>query len=199
WGVDLTLASNLDLVSWWGQVDYWSYSYAAAGDPKAIDKGLYAKIPANDVRKGQFDADELMPINKFYTPEREAMGQRQIITDYLYMRVDEMVLLNAEANANIGNEAAAIASLKKLLDLRSDNTSYLSTLSGQPLKDEIYLQTRSELWGEGKSYLALKRNKATVTRGENHLYFAGQSFKYNADQLTFPIPQVEIQNNPQIN
>lgn len=199
WGVDLTLASNLDLVSWWGQVDYWSYSYAAAGDPKAIDKGLYAKIPANDVRKGQFDADELMPINKFYTPEREAMGQRQIVTDYLYMRVDEMVLLNAEANANIGNEAAAIASLKKLLDLRLDNTSYLSTLSGQRLKDEIYLQTRIELWGEGKSYLALKRNKATLTRGENHLYFAGQSFKYNADQLTFPIPQVEIQNNPQIN
>jgi hypothetical protein len=114
------------------------------------------------------------------------------------MRVDEMVLLNAEANANIGNEAAAIASLKKLLDLRLDNTSYLTSLSGQALKNEIYLQTRIELWGEGKSYLAMKRNKATVTRGSNHLYFSGQSFKYNSDQMTFPIPQVEIQNNPQI-
>jgi hypothetical protein len=197
WGVDLTLASNLDLVSWWGQVDYFTYSYAAAGDPKIIDKGLFDKIPDNDIRKKQFNA-RLLPTNKFYTPQRVPMGERQVVTDYLYMRVDEMVLLNAEANANIGNEAAAIASLKKLLDLRLDNTSYLTSLSGQALKNEIYLQTRIELWGEGKSYLAMKRNKATVTRGSNHLYFSGQSFKYNSDQMTFPIPQVEIQNNPQI-
>ena len=197
WGVDLTLASNLDLVSWWGQVDYFTYSYAAAGDPKLIDKGLFDKIPDNDIRKKQFNA-RLLPTNKFYTPQRVPMGERQVVTDYLYMRVDEMVLLNAEANANIGNEAAAIASLKKLLDLRLDNTSYLTSLSGQALKNEIYLQTRIELWGEGKSYLAMKRNKATVTRGSNHLYFSGQSFKYNSDQMTFPIPQVEIQNNPQI-
>src|SRR5690606_36035803 len=196
WGVDLTLASNLDLVSWWGQIDYFTYSYAAAGDPKVIDKGLFDKIPANDVRKKQFSSG--LPINKFYTLKREFMEQRQIETDYIYMSVDEMVLLNAEANAHIGNEPAAIASLKSLLDLRLDNTTYLSSLSGQALKDEIYLQTRIEFWGEGKSYLAMKRNKATVTRGSNHLYLAGQSFKYNSDEMSFPIPQVEIQNNPQI-
>ncbi|MVZ63033.1 RagB/SusD family nutrient uptake outer membrane protein [Sphingobacterium humi] len=196
WGADITLASNLDLVSWWGQIDYFTYSYAAAGDPKVIDKGLFDKIPANDVRKKQFSSG--LPINKFYTLKREPMEQRQIETDYIYMRVDEMVLLNAEANAHIGNEPAAIASLKSLLDLRLDNTTYLSSLSGQALKDEIYLQTRIEFWGEGKSYLAMKRNKATVTRGSNHLYLAGQSFKYNSDEMSFPIPQVEIQNNPQI-
>jgi hypothetical protein len=42
------------------------------------------------------------------------------------------------------------------------------------LKKEIYLQTRIEFWGEGKSYLAMKR-KATTTRGSNHLFFAGDS------------------------
>jgi hypothetical protein len=51
-------------------------------------------------------------------------------------------------------------------------------------KKEIYLQTRIEFWGEGKSYLAMKRNKATTTRGSNHLFFAGDSFQYNDAKLT---------------
>src|SRR5690606_27325698 len=55
WGVDLTLDSELDLVSWWGQVDLFTYSYAWAGDPKLIDEGLYNAIPDEDIRKGQFD------------------------------------------------------------------------------------------------------------------------------------------------
>ncbi|MFZ4261832.1 RagB/SusD family nutrient uptake outer membrane protein [Sphingobacterium sp. HJSM2_6] len=199
WGVDLTLASDLDLVSWWGVVDYYTYSYAAAGDPKTIDKGLYDKIPADDIRKKQFSATNFMPLYKFYSPERVPMGQRNVVTDYIYMRVDEMVLLNAEAHANLSQSTAAVASLEKLLSLRKDDISYLSSLTGQALKNEIYLQTRIEFWGEGKSYLAMKRNKATITRGSNHLSFVGQSYPYNDARLTFPIPQVEIQNNPQIN
>ena len=55
WGVDLTLAQGLDLISWWGQVDVFTYSYAWAGDPKTIDEGLYDKIRTDDIRKGQFD------------------------------------------------------------------------------------------------------------------------------------------------
>jgi hypothetical protein len=43
--------------------------------------------------------------------------------------------------------------------------------SGTSLQEEIYLQTRLEFWGEGKSYLAMKRNKATVKSGINHLFF----------------------------
>jgi hypothetical protein len=39
WGVDLTVAN--DLVS---QVDRYTYSYAWAGDPKTMDKGLQDQI-----------------------------------------------------------------------------------------------------------------------------------------------------------
>jgi hypothetical protein len=42
--------------------------------------------------------------------------------------------------------------------------------NGNYIAKEIYLQTRIEFWGEGKSYLAMKRNKATTTRGSNHLF-----------------------------
>ena len=207
WGVDLTLASDLDLVSWWGVIDYFTYSYAWAGDPKFIDEGLYNSIRPDDIRKGQFDPNfmdgttlvPLLPTNKFFAPNRVIGGQRNVVTDYIYMRVDEMYLLNAEAKAKLGQDGPARTTLGQLLDLRIDDYSYINTLSGQALQNEIYLQTRIEFWGEGKSYLAMKRNKATVTRGPNHLFFDGQSFSYDDDNLTFPIPQAEVINNPALN
>lgn len=206
WGVDLTLSSDLDLVSWWGQIDLFTYSYAWAGDPKVIDDKLYGEIRDDDIRKSQFvfgkfqgETFEGEPINKFFDPGREIGGQRSVVTDYLYMRSDEFYLLNAEAHARLGEDASAKVSLKKLLDQRIHDDSYVDNLSGQTLKDEIYLQTRIELWGEGKTYMALKRNKQKFTRGTNHLYFAGKSFKYDDPELTFLIPQSEVLNNPQLN
>lgn len=198
WGVDLTVANDLDLVSWWGQVDNYTYSYAWAGDPKTMDKGLQDQIKATDIRKGQFSASG-RPAFKFFDPNRVIGGQRTVTTDYLYMRIDEMYMLNAEAKAKLGSDAEARAALKTLLTIREVDGTYLDALSGTALQKEIYLQTRIEFWGEGKSYLAMKRNKATVTRGSNHLYFAGESFQYNDDKLTFDIPQAEILNNPLIN
>ena len=204
WGIDVTADVNLGLVSWWGQVDYFTYSYAWAGDAKGIDADLYDAIDDNDVRKAQFAEPagaytDYMPINKFYDPNRVIGGQSPVTTDYVYMRVAEMYLLNAEAAARQGMDAEAITSLKALLDLRMDDTSYLDGLSGQALLNEIYLQTRIELWGEGKSYLAMKRNKATITRGPNHLSFVGVAIPYDDDRLTFEIPEQEIQDNPFIN
>jgi len=184
-------------------MDAYTYSYQWAGDRKAIDKGLYDAIPANDVRKGQFwvstDTYNLTPRNKFYDPGRKVGGQRTVITDYIYMRVEEMYLLNAETAAKSGDEATAKVSLKALLSKRLPSTTYIDGLSGKALQDEIYLQTRIELWGEGKSYLAMKRNHATITRGSNHLSFKGVPILYNDPRLTFSIPQSEIQNNPFIN
>lgn len=203
WAQDITLDNGLDLVSWWGQIDLYTYSYAAAGDVKAIDENLYNAIPADDVRKGQFDPSTgvdtyLMPTNKFYDDAKVISGQRNIETDYVYMRVAEMYLLNAEAAAKTGDEGMAKTSLKFVLNQRVPDASYVDALSGQALLDEIYLQTRIELWGEGKSYLAMKRNKATITRGPNHLSGVGEAISYDDDRLTFEIPQSEIQNNPHI-
>ena len=203
WGVDLTTDQGLDLVSWWGQVDLFTYSYAWAGDPKTIDAGLYASISDDDVRKAQFideDGDgRLYPTGKFYDPNKVIGGQRNVTTDYVYMRVAEMYLLHAEAAAMTGDEAGAKQALSAVLDMRLDDASYVDGLSGAALQDEIYLQTRIELWGEGKSYLAMKRLKATITRADNHLSFPGESFQYNDPRLSFKIPQSEVQNNPNIN
>ncbi len=203
WGYDLTEDLGHQLIDWWGQMDYFTYSYAWAGDTKSIDDLLYSKISANDVRKTQFGtgAAPLQPINKFFDPGRTVAGQYVISTDLILMRSEEMYLLSAEASANLGDEAAAKAILLTMLTDRmgsADAATYVTPLTGQALIDAIYLQTRIELWGEGKSYFAMKRNQATVTRGTNHVFRAGESFEYDSDEMSFQIPQNEIDNNPSI-
>lgn len=204
WGIDLTENIGLGLVSWWGQVDAFSYSYAWAGDYKVIDADLFAAIPANDARKAQFfdnpaSGRHLQPLFKFYASNRIGGTSRTVTADYVYMRVEEAYLLNAEANARTGNDVAARNSLKAVVSQRVPDASYIDGLSGQALADEAYLQTRIELWGEGKSFFALKRNQATIVRGANHLSFVGVPIPYNDERLQFEIPQDEIQNNPFVN
>lgn len=209
WGYDITAEMGHQLINWWGQIDYFTYSYASAGDYKSIDNGLYDLIPANDIRKTQFPTTTLgpnhrMPLNKFFDPNRVPEGQQVITTDLIFMRVDEFYLLSAEAEAKRpgGSEAVAKARLVELLGSRlggqANAEAYVNPLSGQALLDAIYLQTRIEMWGEGKSYLAMKRNQATVTRAANHLFRAGESFNYNVDELSFEIPRIEMDNNPAI-
>ncbi len=220
WGFDLTLDQGLDLVSWWGQVDLFTYSYAWAGDPKSMDIGLYNSIEPGDVRKNQFadtwDEGILYPINKFYAEGRNIGGQREVTADYVFMRVEEMYLIKAEAEAFNNQDAMARETLKALLVERigesmkpdpdnedemivdktaDENIAFIDDLTGQALKDEIYKQWRVEMWGEGKSYFAMKRNKATIVR-EGHQDFNGVEIKYNEDRLTFDIPYQEIQDNP---
>ena len=205
WGFDLTEELGHQLIDWWGQVDMYTYSYAWAGDYKSCDDALYAQIPANDVRKNQFGdenpfhAGQLMPNGKFFDPGRTIGGQYLITTDLIFMRADEFHLLSAECAARLGNDADAKATMINLLNNRiPDAAAVVNPLSGTALQDFIYLQTRIELWGEGKSYYAMKRNQATVTRGSNHVFRAGESFVYDSDEMSFQIPQSEINNNPSI-
>lgn len=204
WGTDLTTDSNQGLRSWWGTCDIYSYSYAWAGDRKIMDRGLFANIPADDVRKTQFldnaaSGYDMVPWKKFYHGDRVIGGQRVITTDYIYFRVAEMYLLHAETKAKSGDAAAAKLSLKEVVSKRVPDASYIDSLSGQALLDEILLQTRIELWGEGKSYLSVKRNKLDVVRGPNWLDFPNTTFKSDDNQLTFEIPEEEIRDNPFVN
>ena len=200
WGINITgegqgLAS---LLSWWGFVDAYSYSYAAVGNPKGMDRGLYNNFRTDDIRKYQFSST-LRPLGKFYYKGAQNNGfglfsgpQSNIDSDSHYMRVAELYLLHAEAAAENGNNSAARASLKALLDLRLDDSSYVDGLAGKALAEEAALQARLELWGEGQSYFIMKRRRQTRTRGENWLDFAGQSFNHNDEKLTYEIPQNEI-------
>lgn len=199
WGFDLDVVNELNLISWWGQIDVFTYSYASSGAVKGMDLGLYDSMRPDDIRRNQFIMDppeQNYPGNKFFDPNRIWDGQLQITTDYIYMRADEFHLLAAECLAKLGQDGEAKSILKNYIKNRIEDVSYIDQLSGSALQKEIYKNTRLEFWGEGKSYLALKRNKATATKGKNHLFLEGESFSYDDERMYLKIPQQEILNNP---
>lgn len=201
WGFDITTENEMDLISWWGQMDIFTYSYSWVGDTKSIDAGLRAKIRPDDVRIKQFQMipdynDTYLGTGKFFTAARTEGGQRVVETDYLFMRADEFHLLYAETLAKSGQEGTAKAVLKNFLNNRIDDTSFVDGLSGQALLDEIYDQTRIEMWGEGKAYLAMKRNNKPIVRGNTHLFYAGETIPVGDTKTYFKIPQAEILDNP---
>lgn len=201
WGADITTDMSMDLISWWGQMDWYTYSYQSVGDYKCIDDNLRKSISDTDVRKSQFKeivANYWMGSDKFYDSGKVRQGARIISADYIFMRVDEFYLLYAESMAKLGNDNVAKTTLKTLLKDRYTDLSFIDALSGTALQDEIYKQTRIEFWGEGKTYLALKRNKKDVVRGANHNSLANQTIKFSDDRLTFKIPQAEVINNPDL-
>jgi hypothetical protein len=128
------------------------------GGQKKITKALYDQIPDGDVRKLVFrtpgtgttsnpDYNQL----KFQVPVAGKWA-----ADYIYMRAAEMYLIEAEALARQGKDADARTVLETLVKARNPNYS-AANLSGASLLDEILLQRRIELWGEGFSLIDIKR------------------------------------------
>lgn len=206
WGINITPEGQglASLFSWWGFMDYYSYSYAAVGNRKGMDSDLYANLREGDIRKHQFNSI-LMPTGKFYYKGAEKNNfrpfsgpQSNIDSDSHYMRIAEMYLLHAEAAAENGKTSEAVQSIRAVLGLRLENTSYLETLTASELAEEAALQARLELFAEGKSYFIMKRRRETRTRASNWLDYAGESFSHSDERLTYEIPQEEILFNPNI-
>ena len=73
-----------------------------------------------------------------------------------YMRAEEMLLTEAEAAYMNGDAATAANCINELMAERDENYTLPAT-SGQALLDEIKLQRKIELWGEGFSWFDYKR------------------------------------------
>ncbi len=209
WGTDLTEDMDIGLVSFWGQLDVFSFSYAAlAGCPRIMSDELYNKIRQDDVRKNQFvdltaqkgPAYLYVPMNKFYSPKRQWGAQNPMTSDYVYLRVSEMYLLHAEALAHLNRDAEAKAELKEFLKGRIKDLSYIDALGHDDLLDEILLQTRIELWGEGRALFAFKRCQKDIKLGMNRFdkENQGRVIPWNDEKLTYVITDNEIINNPNI-
>lgn len=202
WAIDLTVDNSPALPTFWGHVDKFTYSYAWAGDAKIIDSDLFASIPATDARKNWFDSEGL-PVWKFYDAKRDASEggvNKTWDNDEVYMRVEEMHLINAEALARDNRLAEAKISLKTFLNQRDETVAATVDLMDEPtFLDAVLYNWRVELWGEGRSLLTMKRFDKTYTRGANHLSgMAGVAVSADDDRLMFEIPQAESLNNPNV-
>lgn len=175
--------------------------------PKAINSKLYAMIPATDVRSTIFSKDGNHPnlslttaFAKFpYTSQKFlAIATGDSRCDVPYMRAAEMYLIEAEAKARLGQADAASV----LFDFEvSRNPQYvLSSNTGQPLVDEILIQRRIELWGEGFRFFDIKRTNAPLDRtGANHdsgITNGVMSVAPADKRWQWLIPKAEINANP---
>ena len=89
-----------------------------------------------------------------------------------FMRASEMLLIEAEASWQIGNEAKARELMDELnlmrFNTRSNGSSYYKALtsSGEELLNDIKMYRRLELWGEGFSWFDYKRWNQPIERIE---------------------------------
>ena len=134
---------------------------------------------------------------------KSGVGNSLNNNDWPLMRVEEMILIQAEGLAKSGNEAQARQILESFVKTYRD-PQYSSTAGGRSLADEIWFQRRVELWGEGFFMSDAKRlskpivrihNADTKTNGSN--VPAAWQFNISPDNayLNMRFPTTEMNNN----
>ena len=151
------------------------------GAPKQITISLYNKISATDARKEAWwptldESSQFYPANwqgGILQRKLTFSDPTQWLGDYIWMRVEEMYLTAAEAECQQGKEGEAKAHLMALMAKR--DPKYTCNKSGKKLGaltsdytgsllEEIILQRRIELWGEGGRVFDIRRLKQGFTR-----------------------------------
>ena len=205
---------------------------ASCGTTAMINKLLWDKIPATDVRKGWWIDEnlhspnwadltwgtakgdeiatlvledgskvELPPYTNIKFGMKSGVGSTLNNNDWPLMRVEEMILIQAEGYAISGNEAKAKEILTNFVKTYRDPSYTIP--SGRTLRDEIWFQRRVELWGEGFAVSDARRLNKPIVRfhGPNTTNYA-DAFQFNiaADDgwLNMRFPQSEKDNNSAI-
>ncbi|MEO8771715.1 MAG: RagB/SusD family nutrient uptake outer membrane protein [Ferruginibacter sp.] len=203
WGSKIPVDQATIYASFFSHMDIRTGGYAALGGQKKIPKALYDQIPAGDVRKTVFTTPGTGTTDNpdYNQIKHQVPVAGSWAADYLYMRASEMYLIEAEALARQGQNAAAQAVLQELIVTK--NPAYVaSSFSGQALINEILLQRRIELWGEGFSLIDIKR----LDQGLNRATGAGNHGAPNYDpgvyttgpadpRFLMRIPQRELDAN----
>ena len=205
---DIALANPYATSSSWLR-SFSGDGYAAACQVYAcINSLLYDKIPATDVRKGWWvdvsltsplledvtwngvsgpavaglEIDNVKMAFLPYTNVKFGMYQVGGTTndeDWPFMRVEEMILIQAEGLAKSGKTAEAKVLLENFVQTYRD-PSYSVTASGRSLEDEIWFQRRIELWGEGFSNSDTRRlNKPLVRFHKGVQSNVPEAFRFN--------------------
>lgn len=161
--------------SWIRSFSAWSYS-AGTGSYSCINNLLYDKIPASDVRKGWWvDENIYSPLldglkwgdwkgqeiasgenddKKVFLPYTNVkfgmytIGGTTNEEDWPFMRVEEMILNQAEGLVRSGKTAEGKKVLSDFVKTYRD-PEYNVDATGRSIEDEIWFQRRVELWGEG--------------------------------------------------
>ncbi|WP_294606402.1 RagB/SusD family nutrient uptake outer membrane protein [uncultured Bacteroides sp.] len=180
WWVDENLHSdNLKGQSWRG---------LASGDDIATltvaNQGKAAFLPYTNVKFGMYGG----------------LGTNAAANDWPLMRVEEMILIQAEATAMGGNPSDGKQILESFVKTYRDEQYSCKASDAAGVQNAVWLQRRIELWGEGFSMadvMRLGRNVVRVKNGVATNFPDAYAFNVAADNgwLLMRIPQDETNAN----
>jgi hypothetical protein len=206
WGINQIADQGTFFYSFFAYMSVNFNSTNIRGNPKCINSALYDQIATSDIRKSLWDptgTNAAFPVPpsgsrfRYMNKKFLANSASNSYGDLTFMRLGEMYLIEAEANARLGKDAEAQTALFTLA--RQRNPSYVkSTNTGTNLINEIMVQRRVELWGEGFRFTDLKRLNLPLNRnGANHVASVAVVFDIPAGDQRWQwlFPQDEINSN----
>jgi len=208
WGADLNAELTTFVANFYSHFDNTNVGYAEGGNI-SIDKRLYDAMSDSDIRKEMFASAEGATFtvgNESYEYGPYTSFKFRDLTvdrtagDYIYLRSAILYYIEAEALAKLGKDNEAKDVLFEITSAR-DAGYTKSTKTGAALVEEIILQKRIELWGEGYAWFDLKRLKQGVIRdytGSNHPDYGKFNIPAGDNKFLFMIPQAEVDANPEI-
>ena len=223
WGIMVVETDRVvtyGIVNWPSHMGSLNYGYANYSQGMQINKALYATISDTDVRKGWWlnekgesknltTKDQKDWMAKYYKPltqvkfgpDNDVVGQSTNANDIPLMRIEEMYLIKAEAEAMSGNAAAGKATLEDFVKTYRDPEYSCKAASSADIQEEVYRQRRIELWGEGLSWYDIMRlNKPVDRRGAGYPNATSVfNIPAGSDLLLWRIPENEIQANKALN
>jgi len=204
WGLEVNDEQSTIYASFPSHIDMSIGGYAGLGySPKYMSAALYDTIPDDDIRKELVVEDMIggEPFHINYKFNAAAAG-KGFSADYVMMRPEEMLLIEAEAIARQGGRDTEVQALLDELHAARQTTPVPVTATGADLLDLVLLERRIELWGEGFRGRDIKRLKIALDRtGSNHDITICRILEAEPEYegYLYKIPQGEIDANDNIN
>jgi tetratricopeptide (TPR) repeat protein len=171
-----------------------------------VDHAFYNLFTNDDVRKAAYTAPTVFNSQNFIYVSKyfgRAVGAANTV-DFKALRLGEVYLNRAEAYYNLGQYTNALKDLNTLRAGRYNNF-VPGTETGTSLYNAIMLQRRLELAFEGSRFFDLKRLNLPIQRSPFGDQADGtgapapvQQIAANSNLFQMPIPQLEINVNPNI-
>ena len=226
WGHPQTRTQNRGGYSYLSYIETTPYTVDANGTNlyygyNAImpDPHFVALFDENDIRRSLFEI-ATQPAEALYRHYRYGKFRNKY-PDHeghiVLMRSSEMALIEAECKARLHKVPDAIATLNELRAQRNLSGLSADSYDESRIIDEILLERRRELWGEGFRLYDILRLQTAPVRLESNETFVddegttvslrghwilnfpdGSGFAPNSKYFLFQIPYVEITNNPNL-
>ncbi len=171
WAAEIILAQGTTNPQFLSHMDASGGSTYAQTARKTINILLYNKMSATDVRRAWWNPNDTTAA---YQQEKFKFADvPTFMGDRIIMRIEEMVLMEAEALCRLGRDGDAVTALMKLMSKRDPNytTAKSGTAMGALVTDEtgslleeIITQRRIELWGEFGRVYDVRRLKQGLVR-----------------------------------